>query len=77
MECIYDKFKDLEICQRSHFLIITHKSELQVHKLEEKINDLNLNNLTNVYFVFYNISCDEKQIGSQLRNYVLLILKNW
>lgn len=77
IETIYQEYKHLEYNQRSHFLLIDNKSSIEIHTLEAKMDFITLDNIHQIYFVFYNISHSPKDLGSQLRNYVLFILLNW
>lgn len=74
---IYEEYKNLKYNQRTHFLIIDNKTSIEIHTLEAKIDDITLDNVHQTYFVFYNISHSPKNLGSQLRNYVLFILLTW
>ncbi|CAG9815585.1 unnamed protein product [Phaedon cochleariae] len=73
-EKIHNGYKQLAINQRCYFLVIKGKSGLEVYTLAEKLKDINLEDIPEVYFVFHNISSVSSSIGSQLRNYVTLLL---
>ncbi|CAH0554782.1 unnamed protein product [Brassicogethes aeneus] len=70
---LYNDFSALTANQKSYFIVEYASDELKLHKLEDKLNYITFENHTQYYFAFYNISSNNIP-GSQLRNYVALIL---
>ncbi|KAG5877148.1 hypothetical protein JTB14_035918 [Gonioctena quinquepunctata] len=70
---IYNNYRKLEDNQKCYFLVIKKNNEIQVHPLESKIKNLQFDSY-DIYFAFHNVSSEHALVGSQLRNYVLLIL---
>lgn len=74
---MYEKYKNLDYNQRSHFLVSTNQESFELHSLAEKIEHVTIENFNLFYFAFYNVSSDSNQVGSQFRNYVAFILHSW
>ncbi|KAF7275893.1 hypothetical protein GWI33_011168 [Rhynchophorus ferrugineus] len=71
----YTDFQSLDTINKSYFLVEKVKKGLSLHTLSSKLDQLNPDNIQDVYFAFFNISNDGAQVGSQLRNYVALVLQ--
>ncbi|XP_076265658.1 autophagy-related 7 isoform X2 [Rhynchophorus ferrugineus] len=73
----YTDFQSLDTINKSYFLVEKVKKGLSLHTLSSKLDQLNPDNIRDFYFAFFNISNDGAQVGSQLRNYVALVLQYW
>ncbi|XP_060528264.1 ubiquitin-like modifier-activating enzyme ATG7 [Cylas formicarius] len=74
LEGLLNDFTALVDLQKSYFVVENCGDRLIAHTLESKIKKLNKENIHNIYFAFYNTSNNLSLIGSQLRNYVAVIL---
>ncbi|XP_030766946.1 ubiquitin-like modifier-activating enzyme ATG7 isoform X2 [Sitophilus oryzae] len=71
---LYVAFQALDAMNKTYFIIENQNDKLLVHSLSSKLSELTAESTTDIYFAFFNISMDNKSIGSQLRNYAALIL---
>ncbi|KAL1498129.1 hypothetical protein ABEB36_008981 [Hypothenemus hampei] len=71
IENLYTNFKSLDAEQKPYFIF--DESQSKILPLDEIKHFQNYKALSSIFFVFYNISNNSAFIGSQLRNFVILI----
>lgn len=67
----------LDDTQKTYFLVENVQNGIKLHCLQSQIKNINLENQKQFYFVFYNISATHTEVGSQLKNYILMVLHHW
>lgn len=77
MHLLYTEFKKLDDNQKTYFLVEKIQNGINVHLLQSHMKDINAGNKNRFYFAFYNISSIHVEVGSQLKNYIIMVLHYW
>lgn len=68
----------MDVRQKTYFMIHKRKDKAELCKLSDGINSkLFKKDRDQFFFVFHNVAFDNTFVGSQLRNYIALILNCW
>ncbi|XP_018574253.1 ubiquitin-like modifier-activating enzyme ATG7 isoform X1 [Anoplophora glabripennis] len=68
------EFKKLDDIQKTYFLVESIQNGIKLHCLQSQVKKINLENKKQFYFAFYNISAPYAEVGSQLKNYITMVL---
>lgn len=71
------EFKKLEDNQKTYFLVEKTQNGINLCLLQNHMKNINKENKNQFYFVFYNISATNEEVGSQLKNYIIMVLHYW
>ncbi|KAJ8918579.1 hypothetical protein NQ315_013084 [Exocentrus adspersus] len=74
IQILCSQFKELDNNLRSYFLVERIENGCKLHTLQNKIKNVTLQNKNQFYFTFCNIANTNIAVGSQLKNYITMIL---